>query len=190
MSFVVFIVPFASLSDVPSDDGQTIGMWGEGLACYTYLIVACQLQVALHTKQWTKSNIIAMTVSSVSYIIFVLVLTTFTLTEFGLVWMQQAAYGVLRELLSLPAFWLGLILAPTMALLPGFVYEASVQLFAPPLAYQLALVEREKKREAAAASKDASGMIAGSSIPSSGSGATHTTSSTTSRRPLAYARLE
>jgi magnesium-transporting ATPase (P-type) len=185
MSFVVFIVPFASLSDMPASDGTTLGMWGEGLACYTYLIVACQLQIALHTKQWTKSNVVAMTVSSVSYIVFVLVLTTFTLTEFGLVWMQQSAYGVLRELLSLPAFWLGLILAPLLSILPGFVFEAATQLFNPPLAYQLSLAERERKRALHAAGVTADTTSSTSSISSDKNGIT-----TRARGPLAYARLE
>ena len=90
---------------------------------------------------------VAIVISLLTYIVFITALSTLTLSEFGLLWMQSAAYMIINELAATPAFWLGLLLAPILSCAPSYLLAAYSQCFSPDLATQLALAERRAQEE-------------------------------------------
>ncbi len=123
------------------------GMWVQGTAAYTYLILTCTLQAALITNTWTRANVTAIAVSLVSYVVFITVLCTLGYSgDFFALWIQTEAYGVIQVLVQSPAFWLGCLLAPVMAVLPYFTWQWARRALWPDLAFLISLRETDEKR--------------------------------------------
>ncbi len=146
-SGVVFAVAFLSLDSVLPASGHTTGMWVQGTAAYTYLILTCSLQIAVITNRWNTKAVAAIAISLFSYAVFIAILcsTGFSGAFFEL-WVQSDAYGIIQILAAAPAFWFGCLLAPVMAVGPYWSWQWGRRALWPDLAYLIALRERDEAR--------------------------------------------
>ena len=142
-AYVIFLVPFTSdgyyrdyTKSRENPDGYlysdtTYGLWADGIAAYTYLVVASTAQVSLLTSNWTIYNALAVIGTLSFYFLFIWFLSNlFGWT--GLDFYESGkAYGIVLVLLKEPWFWLGMILAVTSAILPNYILKAGRVLFYP-----------------------------------------------------------
>eukprot|EP01113_Clastostelium_recurvatum_P031310 TRINITY_DN3896_c0_g1_i14.p1 TRINITY_DN3896_c0_g1~~TRINITY_DN3896_c0_g1_i14.p1 ORF type:complete len:1346 (+),score=355.54 TRINITY_DN3896_c0_g1_i14:1414-5451(+) len=115
-SMVIFTVPFLAL-ETPIADGTDLGMWCQGTTTYCCLILTTTIHICLFTRRFTTPNIVAVLGSLFLFIGFI---ALYCITFF----VDSSAYGVIYELLSVPVFWLCLVLVPVMALMPEIIFGA------------------------------------------------------------------
>ncbi|KAG2532372.1 hypothetical protein BBI17_003270 [Phytophthora kernoviae] len=168
-AYVVYAVPFFSNGSIvwyfTSDsstllfDKNDLGLWADGVASYTYLITASTVQVSLMTSNWTRANAI----STVGTLVFYCLFTVFFCTLFGWtgadVYDTATAYGMVSQLVSKAWFWLGLLLAVIIAVLPNYIAKAGRVLFYPEPSHLMREWNRLAKGEDAAVVADSPRLV-------------------------------
>jgi magnesium-transporting ATPase (P-type) len=169
-AYIVFAVPFFSNGMIAwyftrtetstyrfgSDD---LGLWADGVAAYTFLITASTAQVALMTSNWTRANAL----STVGTLVFYYLFTAFFCAVFG--WTKtdfydtEVGYGVFAKLLGKAWFWLGLLIATIVAVLPNYFTKAGRVLFYPEPSHLMREWNRLAKGEDAAMSMDSPRLV-------------------------------
>lgn len=137
-AWVIFIFPFtADGYFVNFFNGQTsfsprpLGLWADGVAAYSYLVLASTVQVSLLTCNWTRAHVVAIGATVVFYFAFIWLLSTLYLATGVVAYESYAAAGIVQELFSTPWYWLGLALACVTAVLPNYILKAGRVLFYP-----------------------------------------------------------
>lgn len=116
-------------AEARSFNGVATGVWANGVASYTYIILASTLQVSLLTRNWTMYNFGAVGGTLVFYVIFTALFSSiYSWTEVDLYETAAASY-IFFALIKQPWFWLGLILAPITSVLPNFISRGMVYNF-------------------------------------------------------------
>ncbi|KAE9030157.1 Phospholipid-transporting ATPase [Phytophthora rubi] len=168
-AYVVYAVPFfangsivwyfASDSSKLQFDKRDLGLWADGVASYTYLITASTVQVSLMTSNWTRANV----VSTVGTLVFYYLFTAFFCAVFG--WTKtdfydtEVGYGVVDQLVREAWFWLGLMLAVVVAILPNYIAKAGRVLFYPEPSHLMREWNRLAKGEDAAVMVDSPRLV-------------------------------
>lgn len=107
------------------------GLWADGTAAYTYLVVASTVQVSLLTSNWTKYNVAAVIGTVVFYFLFIWFLSNlFTWTSVD-IYESARANGIVTVLSQEPWFWLGMLLSAIATVLPNYILKAGRVLFYP-----------------------------------------------------------
>jgi magnesium-transporting ATPase (P-type) len=115
------------------ESSSSFGLWADGTAAYSYLIVASIVQVSLLTSHWTYWNVIAVLGTLVLYFVFMIVhasLLSWTNGKFDYIQTYDAA-GVFTHLVHEPLFWFGMVGASIVAILPNYVVKSGRVLFYP-----------------------------------------------------------
>jgi len=95
------------------------GLWAMGLIMSTSGVVIVNLRMALETRYWTAITHIAIWGSIVIYFLYIYVYAAIYYRPFGFV----NVYHVPYELAGTALFWLLLVLAIVMSLIPELVYK-------------------------------------------------------------------
>ncbi|EFA85112.1 P-type ATPase [Heterostelium album PN500] len=110
-SAIIFFVTFFVLQDATVQGGKTLGLWSCGTAAYLYLILTTNIQISSITCYWTKQSFIAVGVSIVASVLFVIL--------YSLVyWIEPEAQDIIFELFTVPDFWFLYIIVPCISMLP------------------------------------------------------------------------
>ncbi|KAG6610001.1 p-type atpase (p-atpase) superfamily [Phytophthora cinnamomi] len=168
-AYVVYAVPFftngsivwyfSSRSTNLEFDKRDLGLWADGVASYTYLITASTAQVSLMTSNWTRTNVVA----TVGTLVFYYLFTAFFCSVFG--WTKtdfydtEVGYGVVSQLVREAWFWLGLLLAVVVAILPNYIAKAGRVLFYPEPSHLMREWNRLAKGEDAAVVVDSPRLV-------------------------------
>ncbi|RHZ21130.1 hypothetical protein DYB37_001551 [Aphanomyces astaci] len=141
-AYVVSSVPFTCdgyyfnwFSEVEADTavfhGAPLGLWADGVASYTYLIVASTFQISLLTSNWTMPNCVGVYGTLVFYFAFMWFFCS-AYTLFGADFLEMYEASNVFQQLSVEAwFWLGMVMSGVVAVLPNFILRAGRVLFYP-----------------------------------------------------------
>ncbi|KAM9946077.1 hypothetical protein ACTFIT_004369 [Dictyostelium discoideum] len=122
-SATIFFVTFFVMNTSTIEGGKTLGLWSIGTAAYIYLVVTVNLQISFITRYWTRQTILAVSISVVSTFLFVMLYSVLGR------YVEADATHIIFELYALPTFWLLLIIAPSIALLPYIIVSLNSWLF-------------------------------------------------------------
>jgi magnesium-transporting ATPase (P-type) len=143
-AYVIYFVPFTSdgflrnyfmvstsEEEVLLFNSLDLGLWADGVAAYTYLIVASTAQVSLMTSNWTRPNVL----STLGTLLFYFAFVAFFCNVYGWtgadIYETEVAYSVFNKLVVTPWFWFGMVLATVTAVVPNYFAKAGRVLFYP-----------------------------------------------------------
>ncbi|OQS03993.1 P-type ATPase (P-ATPase) Superfamily [Thraustotheca clavata] len=141
-AYLVYVTPFCSDgnsrnyfsgedSGVLLYNSNPLGLASDGVAGYSYLIMASMFQVALLTSNWTLVNCIAVIGTSIFYFLFMwFFAAAYELTGYD--FLETYEYSNAFQMLAQePWFWLGMGFCSIAAVLPNYILKAGRVLFYP-----------------------------------------------------------
>ncbi|RHY34757.1 hypothetical protein DYB32_000692, partial [Aphanomyces invadans] len=118
-------------TDVAVFHGQPLGLWADGVASYTYLIVSSTFQISLLTSNWTMPNVVGVYGTLVFYFVFMWFFSSaYSIFDVDVLEIYEAA-NVFQQLSGEAWFWLGMVMTGVVAVLPNFILRAGRVLFYP-----------------------------------------------------------
>jgi hypothetical protein len=96
------------------DEGRQTGIFVEGFALYTALLIAMHYKVIYMTTTHTWVNWFFIGISMIGFIFFAWMYGLFPAVDF---------YNIVPEAFSLPSFWLILFIAPTLMIMVDVVLD-------------------------------------------------------------------
>jgi len=121
-SFLLLTIPLHCYEYTTSPDhsGQSAGIWTTGLVILSAIVCTANLRLTLITNSWTWLTHLALWGSLLSFLAAVLVINLSTMFAKA----GSDYYHLLFRLLATGRFWLTVLLATLVALLPAFTYVA------------------------------------------------------------------
>ncbi|OQR84178.1 P-type ATPase (P-ATPase) Superfamily [Achlya hypogyna] len=141
-AYLVYVTPFCSDGNsknyfssedpgVPLYHSMPLGLSADGVAGYSYLIMASMFQVALLTSNWTLANAGAVIGTTVFYFLFIWFFSSiYSLTGFDVLESYEYYY-TFQMLAQQPWYWLGMLICCVAAVLPNYILKAGRVLFYP-----------------------------------------------------------
>lgn len=130
-SIVCFFGSVLAYSGLVLPDGDILGLWSMGLMASTTAVITVILKMALETKYWTGLIHFGIWGSIIVYFIVLVAISSFP----SISWVSSM-YWVFYKNASSPVFWFGIIVLPSLSLLPDFIYKY-VQSQYTPQNYQI-----------------------------------------------------
>eukprot|EP01113_Clastostelium_recurvatum_P026338 TRINITY_DN3160_c0_g1_i1.p1 TRINITY_DN3160_c0_g1~~TRINITY_DN3160_c0_g1_i1.p1 ORF type:complete len:1415 (-),score=445.20 TRINITY_DN3160_c0_g1_i1:21-4265(-) len=124
-SYIIFSVAFNGMNEA-GPTGHPAGLWGMGITAYTVLVLMMTLQITLFTSSWPRQTIMSVGASIVLYGFFIFLLC-------GLRFVDSAAFLVIYDTMSIPNFWLVIIVAPLIGVMPYLLLRLNKLYFMPEL---------------------------------------------------------
>ncbi|XP_037069797.1 probable phospholipid-transporting ATPase IA isoform X3 [Pollicipes pollicipes] len=145
-SVMLFWLSFGAMEqDVAWSSGRNAGYLMLGNMVYTYVVVTVSLKAGLEMKAWTCLTHLAIWGSIVVWFVFLFVYAQLPLADDIL--------GLHTMIFSSPVFWFGLLLVPTVTILPDVLFKSVVNTVSTSLT--------DKVRESEINSKDPAVLLAG-----------------------------
>jgi phospholipid-transporting ATPase len=138
-SLFMYFVPYWAFQQL-TQNGHVVGMWMFGTTVFTCVVITVNLKIALEQTHWTFFNHFATWGSIIVFFIAFFVIGGLDAPGSGV---HTEMYNVMPTLFGLSEFWLSIILAPTAALLPDFVYKFTKRQWLGPSAIDV-LQEHER----------------------------------------------
>ncbi|KAH9160413.1 hypothetical protein LEN26_001860 [Aphanomyces euteiches] len=141
-AYVVFITPFTcdgyyrNFFSKATDQAyvyhpEPLGLWADGVASYTYLIVASTFQISLLTSNWTRPNVVGVYGTLIFYFVFIwFFCSAFSIFKADFLDSYDAS-NVFQHLVCQPWFWFGMLASGVGAVMPNFILRAGRVLFYP-----------------------------------------------------------
>jgi hypothetical protein len=117
---------FTGAGDVMNSSGQSADLWVLSTSMYSFLIIVVTARVALDTSTFTWLNYFFLIASVLAWFGFALMYSSFLS-------LTPDMYHVAHEMMSTPAFWLGLAVVPAMCLVPELAWMIIRTTFWPTL---------------------------------------------------------
>eukprot|EP01012_Entosiphon_sulcatum_P029470 TRINITY_DN3592_c0_g2_i1.p1 TRINITY_DN3592_c0_g2~~TRINITY_DN3592_c0_g2_i1.p1 ORF type:complete len:1641 (+),score=299.86 TRINITY_DN3592_c0_g2_i1:355-4923(+) len=138
-SVVVYFAVTYIMAGSTRSDGQDSGKWLVSFTAFAVCHTAANLRLAFATKTWNKVTAVLTILSVLTYYLFSLVYSYFPI---GFAKHMNHMFG---SAVSNPGFWLTLLLAQAVILLPGFAANAVHRLFWPTATDIVAEAEQGKR---------------------------------------------
>ncbi|KAF0690735.1 hypothetical protein As57867_017826, partial [Aphanomyces stellatus] len=141
-AWVVFIAPFTCdgyyrdwfKNNDPENlvyHTEPLGMWADGMASYSFLIVASTFQISLLTSNWTKTSFVGVYGTLAFFFLFSWFFgSAFTIFKADFLESYEGS-NVFQHLVGKTWFWFGMIISGVVAVLPNFILRAGRVLFYP-----------------------------------------------------------
>ncbi|KDO32666.1 hypothetical protein SPRG_02367 [Saprolegnia parasitica CBS 223.65] len=141
-AYLVYVTPFCSDGNSKNYfDGEEpgillyhaepLGLAADGIAGYSYLIMASMFQVALLTSNWTVANAGAVVGTTLFYFLFIWFFTSiYGWTEWDVLETDEY-YHAFTMLAQQPWYWLGMLMCCVASVLPNYILKAGRVLFYP-----------------------------------------------------------
>lgn len=97
----------------------TVDLWAFGVCCMTCCLVVMLLYVAIETRSWTVIHLMALAGSLLSFFILTLAYQSIGVSVLNL----PSTYHVLHNAITMPVYWLVLIVTTVAALAPRMAYH-------------------------------------------------------------------
>jgi len=144
---VCFFVPLYVFSG-PDMDGKILGMWGEGTAIMTCVIMTVTARISVETRFWTWIHVLSYGLSLASWFAFVAVLSIITYPGSDSGSGDSSSYGLNYMVSCQAVYWMLGFTATGISLGPRFIYESFSKAVNPSTEYIVRMsLDTEEKEE-------------------------------------------
>ncbi|KAH8653557.1 hypothetical protein BX600DRAFT_386430 [Xylariales sp. PMI_506] len=124
--------------DIILSDGTTGGHWLWGTALYAAVLATVLGKAALITNNWTKYHVIAIPGSMAIFLAFVAAYGTVA----PMINISTEYHGLVPKLFTSPAFYLQMIVLPTLCLLRDFAWKYAKRMYKPQTYHHIQEIQK------------------------------------------------
>eukprot|EP00300_Choanocystis_sp_HF-7_P009690 c16576_g1_i2.p1 GENE.c16576_g1_i2~~c16576_g1_i2.p1 ORF type:complete len:663 (+),score=158.78 c16576_g1_i2:131-1990(+) len=140
-SLPVFLVPVLVLEVSPLPSGHLSGFWAVSFATTTCVVLVVNLKILLIGRLFTWYHAAAILFGLVS----LFVITKSYEAYLHMTFPNDPLVGIISTMCAEPSFWLVIVIATVLSLLPDFIYRACNELYFPSSIDCLRRLERSKR---------------------------------------------
>jgi phospholipid-transporting ATPase len=147
-SFIIFVVGFFFVGEV-LPNGQNLGLWELGLACFTYLVFNMSAQILLLARRWTKALKLTVFLSVFNFWWFALAYCSATYVPVLENLTTSNAHWSIYMIAQAPRYWFGIVFCIVLGVLPNYIVKSVSIFFGGRQSYDVASIERRYKTDEA-----------------------------------------
>ncbi len=117
--FICFYVPNLGLLNSNNESGITFNHWYKSTTSFSLVIAIVTFKLMVISDFWNGLNIFS---TIISIILYYIILIIFSFKPISILFQNELA-GLIFNLFSYPKFWLVIIMAPFLALLPDLTFK-------------------------------------------------------------------
>lgn len=133
---VCFFVPIYAFS-IPNEDGQLLGMWAEGTAIMSSIIMTVTLRLCVETTFWTWIHMLFYGISLASWYAFVALLSIISYTGTDTGAGDSSSYGIFDVIVPVALYWIISVTSCLISLIPMFIIRVITNATSPSTTFQV-----------------------------------------------------